>query len=216
MIQKLKQDEDNLFPIPPDPFNELSYECYKGLLDNRIILLNGIVKDDIIERVGIPLLKMSEKKTVPIQVWINSQGGSLESGQGIVDIMQAIPNPVITLAFGQAMSASFDIFLAGDYRVIHANTLLMCHSGSAVLGVQTLPQINQEAELHKKLFERWAKFYASKTKIVEKDWLDLMKSGLNRYFLAEEALKEGIAHEIRVPLGKKLKNLTKFKNRIIK
>jgi hypothetical protein len=79
------------------------------------------------------------------------------------------------------------------------------------MGSLTLPQINQEAELHKLYFTRWSKFYAARTKISEKEWFDLLSTGLNRYFFPEESLKAGLCQEIIQPVNKNLKSLSKFK-----
>lgn len=206
-----KDDEDvEGLPFPQDPFHELSYDSYKSLLEERVILLNGTVKEDIVERVVVPLLRMGQTKN-PIQIWINSYGGSMEDGQAVVDVIQALKNPVVTVAFGKAMSAAFDIFLAGDHRILYPNTILMCHSGSASLAHQTLPSISIEAQLHEAYFRRWAKFYAARTKIAEDEWFQVLKGGLNRYFFPEEALQKGLAHRVIVPQKKNLKSLGRLK-----
>lgn len=203
-LRKLGRDaeEEEISSSPNvNPFAELSFETYRELLDERIILINGDLKEDLIEKAAIPLMNMAQEKGA-IQIYINSYGGSIDDSQALVDIIQTIDNPVITMAFGKAMSAGFDIFLAGDYRISYPNTVFMCHSGSASLGPQTLSAINVEAKLHQQHFERWAKFYASRTKVVEKDWLEILNGSLNKYYFPEEALKLGIVHHV-VSAGKK-------------
>jgi ATP-dependent Clp protease, protease subunit len=188
-------------PQNPNPFAELAFNTYEELLEDRIILINGDLKEDLIEKAAIPLMQMAQEKE-PIQIYINSYGGSINDSQAIVDIMQTVDNPIITMAFGKAMSAGFDIFLAGDYRISYPNTVFMCHSGSASLGPQTLSAINVEAKLHEEYFRRWSKFYAARTKVAEKEWHDLLCGSLNKYYFPEEALKLGIVHHIVSP-GKK-------------
>lgn len=206
------RDDDNEQEQPPfGPFDQFSFESYQALLKDRTILFNDDVKKDVIERIVLPLTTLSQKSSKPIKLLINSPGGSVEDGQAVVDAILTSKAPIITVAMGKAMSAAFDIFLAGDYRVVYPNTVLMCHSGSAVLEKQTLPQINAEAELHKVYFERWAKWYASRSKISEKDWYTLLNTGLNRYFFPEESLKVGLTHEIVKLPKKNLTNLSKYK-----
>jgi len=210
---QLKQDSDEEISLPSNanPFDEYAHNTYEELLEERIILLNGDIRENIIERAAIPLMQMAQEKG-PIQIYVNSFGGSINDSQAIVDIMQTVDNPIITMAFGKAMSAGFDIFLAGDYRIAYPNSLFMCHSGSASLGLQTLPALNIEAELHKEYFKRWSSFYASRTQMSEKEWLDILNVGNNRYFFPEEALKLGIVHHV-VSLGKKppMKQVLKMK-----
>ena len=191
------------------PFDQFVFESYQALLKDRTILLNSDIDKSVIEKVVLPLTTLSQKNTKPIKLLINSPGGSIEDGQAVVDAILTSKTPIITVAFGKAMSASFDIFLAGDRRIIYPNTVLMCHSGSAKLETQTLPQINQEADLHKQYFERWSKWYASLTKISEKEWYTLLSTGLNKYWFPEQALLDGLVHQIIQIPKKNLKFLSK-------
>jgi ATP-dependent Clp protease, protease subunit len=212
--QRKRDDGDNEDIVSPQlahPFDEYAHGTYEELLEERIILLNGDIRESVIERAAIPLMQMAQEKG-PIQIYVNSYGGSINDSQAIVDIIQTIDNPVITMGFGKAMSAAFDIFLAGDYRISYPNTVFMCHSGSASLGLQTLSAINVEADLHRDLYKRWAKFYAGRTTVSEKEWLNILNGSLNRYYFPEDALKLGIVHHVVTP-GKKpdMKQILKMK-----
>jgi ATP-dependent Clp protease protease subunit len=180
-----------------DPFNEFVINTHKALLKERIILLNGDVKENIIERMVIPLFKMNsrdEKKKVTIL--INSYGGSSEDSQAVIDTMLSMKTPITTKVLGKAMSAAFDIFMAGDNRVVFQNSLLMMHCGSNHYGMRKLSDVQIEAKLNEELFRRWAKYYAKRTKISEQEWYDMIASGKDIYFFPEEALAKGLAHSI--------------------
>lgn len=194
-----------------DPYQQFSFESYQALLKDRTILFTGEIRDNVIERIVLPLTTLSQKNIKPIKLLIHSEGGSVEAGQAVVDAIITSKAPVITVALGKAMSAGFDIFLAGTHRVVYPNTVLMCHSGSAMLERQTLPQINQEAKLHEEYFERWSRWYASRTNVSEKEWLTLLSTGLNRYWFPEKALVDGLVHEIIQPIKKSTKNFSKYK-----
>jgi ATP-dependent Clp protease, protease subunit len=185
-----------------NPYVEFELETFKALLDDRTILFNDVVNKSIIERVVIPLTALAHKSNQPIQLLINSPGGSVEDGQMVVDAIISSPAPVVTIALGQAMSAAFDIFIAGDKRIVYPNTILMMHSGATRFETMTLPQHNVEADLHKRYFERWSTWYASRTNISKKEWLEMLSTGLNHYFFPEDALKHGITHEIIQPITK--------------
>lgn len=196
------QDQDD-YEKQFDPFNQFALESYQALLKDRIILLNADISDNVIEKVVLPMMALSKKNLKPIKILINSSGGDIEAGQMVVDAILTCPAPVVGIAMGKAMSAAFDIFLACDKRIVYPNTVLMAHSGSASLAPQTLSAIKVEGKLLEEYFERWARFYASRTKISEKEWAALLASGLNRYFFPEEALDTGLAHEV-VPMPKKI------------
>ncbi len=108
------------------PFNEYAHNTYEELLEERIILLNGDLSESLIEKAVVPIMKMAQEKG-PIQVWINSFGGSITDSQAVVDVLTTVDNAVITMVFGKAMSAGFDVFISGDYRIMYPNSLLMCH-----------------------------------------------------------------------------------------
>jgi ATP-dependent Clp protease protease subunit len=185
-----------------NPFAEFELDTYRALLKDRIILYNGMIDKSVIERIVLPLGRMGNSNK-PIKLLINSPGGSVEDGQIVVDAILTCKAQVTTIALGQAMSAAFDIFISGDKRVVYPNTILMMHAGSSRFDTQTLPQINQEADLHKRYFERWSTFYASRTNLPKKDWHEMLSNGLNHYFFPEEALKAGIVHEIIKPIIKR-------------
>lgn len=181
-----------------DPFNTLGLDTHQNLLKSRIILLNGDVKENIIERAAIPLIKFTDglKAQKPVQILLNSFGGNMEDAQAVIDIMRTTKTHIITKVMGKAMSAAFDIFLAGDQRIIYPNSILMCHAGGTSMSYKPLPYYNDEAKLFSQMFERWAAFYASRTKISKEEWLQIITSGKDRYFLAEEALAKGLAHQV--------------------
>ena len=197
--------------IPFDPYTQFEIESYKALLRDRVILYNDDINKSVIERIVLPLTTMAQKSVKPIKLLINSPGGSVEDGQMVVDAILTSRAPVITIALGQAMSAAFDIFLAGDKRIMYPNSILMMHSGSSRFESQTLPQINVEADLHRKYFERWSAWYASRTKIDQKAWHEMLSTGLNFYYFPEEALKLGLVHEIIKTVGKNASSKLKFK-----
>lgn len=202
-MTKVHDEDEHEHGNQPDPFTEFVLETYQALLEDRTILFNSDVKENVIEKVVLPLMALSKKNRKPIKILINSSGGDIESGQMVVDAILTSRCEIEGVAMGKAMSAAFDIFLACDKRTVYPNTILMAHSGSAALASQTLSAIKVEGKLLEVYFQRWASFYASRTKISEKEWLSLLSSGLNRYFFPEEAIETGIAHEI-VSLPKKI------------
>jgi ATP-dependent Clp protease protease subunit len=64
-----------------------------------------------------------------LQLYINSEGGSLNDALAIIDIMHRSEIPIITVGLGSVMSAGFLIFASGTkgQRLIGKNSSLMCH-----------------------------------------------------------------------------------------
>jgi ATP-dependent Clp protease protease subunit len=180
-----------------DPYYDIISKEYKDLLKNRTILLNGDVTENVIERVVIQIQRMSQQSPkTPVTLIINSNGGSLYDSQAVVDAMRTTKTPITTIALGKAMSAGFNIFLAGDLRIVHENSILMCHSGSQTGCESKIADSIDDADFLKRILARFATYYASRTKVPEATWLNLLNSGKDTYFFADDAIRMGIAHEV--------------------
>src|SRR5438046_517917 len=68
---------------------ERAYDIYSRLLKDRIILLGGPVSDDSANIIIAQLLFLSnDDPKTDIQLYINSPGGSVSAGLGIIDTMR--------------------------------------------------------------------------------------------------------------------------------
>mgnify|MGYP004513833711 FL=1 len=84
---------------------ERSYDLVSRLMEDNIILVTGEVNDTMAAIVTAQLLYLAAKdKDKPIQMYINSPGGSVTAGLAIMDTMNAIPNDVCTICMGMAAS----------------------------------------------------------------------------------------------------------------
>lgn len=121
-------------PRPPHP---LSRQIAEHLLDERIIVLDTALDDEIGTRLMSQLYLLSAADPrADISFWINSPGGSVPAMLAIMDVMRAIPNDVSTLALGLACSAGQFLLTAGEkgkrYALPHSKILM--HQGSAGFG----------------------------------------------------------------------------------
>ena len=63
----------------------------------------------------------------PLIVNISSGGGSIAYGNAIIDEIRSLGIPIITRSIGISASMGYLIFLAGDYRIMEDNSILMYH-----------------------------------------------------------------------------------------
>ncbi|MBX3385327.1 MAG: ATP-dependent Clp protease proteolytic subunit [Phycisphaeraceae bacterium] len=93
---------------------ERAYDIYSRLLKDRIIFLGGPVDDDIANLVVAQLLFLAnEDAKGDIHLYVNSPGGSVSAGLGIVDTMKFIQPDVCTYIIGQAASMGSVIATSG-------------------------------------------------------------------------------------------------------
>lgn len=84
---------------------ERSYDIYSRLLKDRIIFLGGPIMDEMANLVVAQLLFLAnEDPKSDIHLYVNSPGGSVTAGLGILDTMNFIAPDVCTYIIGQAAS----------------------------------------------------------------------------------------------------------------
>jgi len=108
---------------------ERAYDIYSRLLNDRIIFLGGGVSDTMANLVVAQLLFLAnEDPKAEISMYVNSPGGSVSAGLGIVDTMRFVPCPVATYIIGQAASMGSVIACSGTkgrrFALPHAENLM--------------------------------------------------------------------------------------------
>lgn len=63
----------------------------------------------------------------PITLYINSPGGSVDSGMALYDVMQAVSCPIRTICVGLAASMAALLFISGGQRDMLPHSRLMIH-----------------------------------------------------------------------------------------
>ncbi|WP_131737825.1 ATP-dependent Clp protease proteolytic subunit [Actinomadura roseirufa] len=174
---------------------------FQRLLRQRIIVLGQEVDDAIANRIcGEMLLLSAEDRTRDIHLFINSPGGSVTAGMAIYDIMQFVPNDVVTLSMGFTASMGQFLLCAGApgkrYALPHARILM--HQPSGGIG-GTASDIKIQAEnmlFTKRLFQQRVAFHTGQP--VERITAD---SDRDRWFTAEEARDYGFVDRVVTHAG---------------
>ena len=109
---------------------ERAYDIYSRLLKERIIFLTGPVEDHMASLIVAQMLFLSnEDPEADIQLYINSPGGSVSAGFGIIDTMNFIRCDVATTCIGMAASMGAFLLAAGakGKRFCLPNSKVMIH-----------------------------------------------------------------------------------------
>ncbi|KAK6397348.1 hypothetical protein LTR65_006323 [Meristemomyces frigidus] len=109
-------------------------DIFSRLLKERIISLNGEVDEVTSASIVAQLLFLeAESPTKPINLYINSPGGSVTAGLAIYDTMQYIQSPVSTICLGQAASMGSLLLCGGQkgarYCLPHSRIMVHQVSG---------------------------------------------------------------------------------------
>ena len=178
---------------------ERAYDIYSRLLKDRIILLNGPVTDDSAGAIIAQLLFLSnDDPKTDIQFYINSPGGSVSAGFGIVDTMKHLRCDVATTCIGMAASMGSFLLAAGTKgkRSCLPNSQVMLHQpliGGVLQGQAT--DLGIEAKHMLRLRDRLYKLMGDYT---GKDY-DTIKRDFdrNKWLFAEEAVAYGCADKVQ-------------------
>lgn len=166
------------------------------LLEHRTILLWDGVDDDSSRSVVTRILALvADDPHSPIQLIINSYGGSVTDCLAIYDAMQTVPAGVQTICFGAAYSAGAFLLAAGSKgnRLVLPNAEVMIHELSSWLhgSYQDLKigmaQLNR---MQTRLTGLLAKHTGKSVKAISED------TARDLYLYAEDAVKYGLADRI--------------------
>src|SRR3954469_3948207 len=177
---------------------ERAYDIYSRLLKDRIILLNGPVGDDSAGSIIAQLLFLSnDDPKTDIQFYINSPGGSVSAGLGIIDTMKHLRCDVATTCIGMAASMGACLLAAGSKgkRACLPNSQVMLHQpliGGVLQGPAT--DLGIEAKHMLRLRDRLYKMLGDATgKSIETIHRDFDR---NKWLFAEEAVEYGCADKV--------------------
>ena len=174
---------------------ERSYDIFSRLLKDRIIFLGEDVNSTTASLVIAQLLFLeSEDPDREISLYINSPGGSITDGMGIVDTMNYIKCPVSTICVGLAASFGAVLLANGEKgkRFATPNAEILIHQpligGNGIAGqtteikIQAEHMIKTRAKLNKLLSDKTGQSIETIEKDTERD----------HWMTAEEALQYGL------------------------
>lgn len=141
---------ESLIRITADqPDESLAREESLGLrmLKTRTVLVSGAVDDKLAEKTIVQLLILDAENHEPIRVIITSQGGHVDSGFAIHDILRFIESPIVTIGAGWVASIAVPILFGApkERRYALPNTRFLLHQPTGGTGGQA-SDIRIEAE----------------------------------------------------------------------
>ena len=184
---------------------ERAYDIYSRLLKDRIIIAGGGISDEIANTIIAQMLFLSnDDPKTDIQLYINSPGGSVSAGLGIIDTMKFLRCDVATTCIGMAASMGACLLAAGTKgkRAVLQNSQVMLHQpliGGVLQGPAT--DLGIEAahmlRLRDRLYKLMSDFTGKPAETIHRDF------DRNKWLFAEEAVEYGCADRVldRAPVS---------------
>ena len=182
-------------PEKPDLPSALTDPIRERLFRSRSLVISGEINQQQASNVISQLVAMSEENDEPITIYINSQGGHVESGDTIHDMIRFVKPRVRMVGTGWVASAGALIYVATprEDRLCLPQTRFLLHQPAGGLS-GTASDIDIEAREILRMRQRLNEIFAEQTgQPIERIEQDTRR---NFWLSAEEAIEYGLAGRI--------------------
>ncbi|WP_341898940.1 ATP-dependent Clp protease proteolytic subunit [Ferrovibrio terrae] len=205
MLNRITQPADSRLDDEDDDKPEKNGEAEKAKKENpgieerlfkaRTILIYGGIDQKIAKEVSARLLALQSAGDDPITIFINSQGGHVESGDTIYDMIKFVKPDVRVVGTGWVASAGALIYAAAkkENRFALPNTRFLLHQPSGGAGgtaSDVAIQAKEIIRMRKRLNEIFARETGQTLERVEKD------TDRDYWMSAEQAVEYGLVGKI--------------------
>ena len=166
----------------------------------RKMYLNAPIMPETVEDPIRHILQMNKEdeaipveKRTPIILYINTNGGDMDSGFALIDVILASKTPVYTVNLGWQYSMGFLIGIAGHKRFASKNAKYLIHDGSGML-FDSSAKMQDRMEFWKIESERVKEFILDRTTITPEEYEEKLR--VEWYLFADEAKEKGIVDHI--------------------
>lgn len=171
----------------------------KDLKQRRLTLNDEITQETVDEVVHHIMqynrddinLRAEDRK--PIILYLCSNGGEVDSGFELIDVIKNSITPVYTVNLGYQYSMGFLIGIAGHKRFATKNAKYLIHDGSSfVYGSST--KVEDQVEFNKQVNYRVKEYILSNSKMREEEYDQNLRK--EWYMFASEAKEKGLTDYI--------------------
>jgi ATP-dependent Clp protease protease subunit len=176
--------------------NGMSVDIFSKLLEDRIIFLSTEIDDYVCNIIKAQLMYLESLDDEDIEIYIDSPGGSVYSGLGLLDVMDYVKPDIVTMNTGLAASMAAVILCSGTKgkRKSLKRSRTMIHQPLGYGGYAQASDMEIEAkeinslkkELYEIISERTGQTYDKVYKDSDRDY----------WMTAQDAKKYGMIDEI--------------------
>lgn len=184
------------YVVEQTPRGERSYDIYSRLLNDRIVFLGEEITRESANLVIAQLLHLeSQDPDKDISLYIDSPGGEVYAGLGILDTMNFIKPDVSTICVGMAASMASVLLAAGakGKRMALPNSMILIHQpSSGAQGQQTDIQIvaDETKWIRNHMNELLSEYTGQPVEKINAD------TERDNYMRAKEALEYGLVDKV--------------------
>jgi ATP-dependent Clp protease protease subunit len=173
---------------------------------NREFFLRGKVEDSNVKAIYESILDINKHDAEqeeldanyvrkPIKLSIETYGGNVYEGMGLVGVIDTSETPVHTYCYGRTMSMGFLLFAMGHKRFASRTATFMYHDGATALGGK-IKDVEENLAQHKNLIKQYDEYIVEITKLTKRQLDNAKRRKQDWYLTAKQALEFGVADEI--------------------
>jgi len=164
-------------------------------LQQRKMFLNTDIDQESVHEIAKHIMQFNcEDRGVPVEerkpilLYIASNGGEVDSGFELIDIILNSKTPVYTINMGYQYSMGFLIGLSGHKRYALKNAKYLLHDGSNFAYGSTT-NVHDQVMFNMKVEERIKKYILERSKLTEEEYDAKLR--VEWYMFADEAKEKG-------------------------
>lgn len=164
-------------------------------LQQRKLFLNDDITSLTIESVVKHIMQFNKEdkgidtdERQPILLYVSSNGGCVDAGFELIDVIQSSKTPVYTINLGFQYSMGFLIGLAGHKRFATKNAKFLMHDGSNFV-YSSGAKAQDQMEFQRKVEARIKEYILSRSKLTSEEYDGKLR--VEWYLFADEAKEKG-------------------------
>lgn len=169
-------------------------------LQQRKLFLNDDITSLTIESVVKHIMQFNKEdkgidtdERQPILLYVSSNGGCVDAGFELIDVIQSSKTPVYTTNLGFQYSMGFLIGLAGHKRFATKNAKFLMHDGSNFI-YNSGAKAQDQMEFQRKVEARIKEYILSRSKLTSEEYDGKLR--VEWYLFADEAKEKGFVDYI--------------------
>lgn len=174
------------------------YQYFKHL-NNRTIIINEAISEQILEMAVLPLMEMdNDGSGEEINIYLNTVGGQVYNGLALCDVIEKLKTKTTITVFAYAYSMGSLILMSGYNNPnvttkCYKFTTALIHGGSQYVE-GTSSQVKDYFKFNEKYEEKIKDFILSHSKITDKEYKKMEKT--EWYMISEDMLNYGLVDEV--------------------
>ena len=175
------------------------YFYLKDLKQRKLFIDDEICQETIFDITRHILQFNKEDRDVPVEerqpilLYISSNGGNVDDGFELIDVIENSKTPIYTINLSYQYSMAFLIGIAGHKRFASKNAKFLMHDGSQFL-YSSGAKVQDQMKFQEKVEKRIKNYVLSKSNITSKEYDS--KYRIEWYLFADEAKTNGFTDYI--------------------